>query len=36
MGIADQTIEHRFHPFGWTAPTGYLRENAERPAADER
>jgi hypothetical protein len=36
MGIADQTVEHWFDPFGWTAPTGYLRENAERPAADER
>jgi hypothetical protein len=35
MGIADQTVEHWFDPFGWTAPTGYLRENAARPAADE-
>jgi hypothetical protein len=32
MGVADQTVEHWFDPFGWTAPTGYLRE---RPAADE-
>jgi hypothetical protein len=34
MGIADQTVEHWFDPFGWTVPTGYLRENAERPAPD--
>jgi len=32
MGVADQTVEHWFDPFGWTAPTGYLRK---RPAADE-
>jgi hypothetical protein len=25
MGIADQIVEHWFDPFGWTAPTGYLR-----------
>jgi len=36
MGIADQTVEHWFDAFGWTAPTGYLRQDAERPAADER
>jgi hypothetical protein len=36
MGIADQTVEHWFDPFGWTAPTGYLREKAERHATDER
>lgn len=36
MGIADQTVEHWFDPFGWTAPTGYLRENAGRHATDER
>jgi hypothetical protein len=35
MGIADQTVEHWFNPFGCTAPTGYFRENAARPAADE-
>jgi hypothetical protein len=35
MGIADQTVEHWLDPFGWTAPTGYLRQNAEPPAADE-
>jgi hypothetical protein len=28
MGIADQTVEHWFDRFGWTAPTGYLRGNA--------
>jgi len=28
MGIADQTVERWFDPFGWTAPTGYLAEKA--------
>jgi hypothetical protein len=28
LGIADQTVEHWFDPFGWAAPTGYL---ADRP-----
>jgi hypothetical protein len=36
MGIADQTVEHWFDPFGWTAPTGYLREMAARQDTDER
>jgi hypothetical protein len=29
MGIADQTVEHWFDPFGWTAPTGYLSDGAD-------
>lgn len=29
MGIADQTVEHWFDPFGWTTPTGYLAEKLD-------
>jgi len=37
MGIADQTVEHWFDAFSWTAPTGYLADNASTgPAADKR
>jgi hypothetical protein len=36
MGIADQTVEHWFDPFGWTAPTGYLADNSDtEPDTDE-
>ena len=36
MGIADQTVEHWFDPFSWTAPTGYLADNAGTgPVTDE-
>jgi hypothetical protein len=37
LGIADQTVEHWFDPFGWTAPTGYLADKADAgPATDEQ
>jgi arginase family enzyme len=36
MGLADQTVEHWFDPFGWTAPTGYLRENDLDEVVEQR
>ncbi len=37
LGIADQTTEHWFDPFGGTAPTGYLRDTDDTgPAPDEQ
>ena len=29
LGIADQTVEHWFDPFGWAAPTGYLADKPD-------
>jgi hypothetical protein len=31
LGVADQTVESWFDAFGWTAPTGYLRDASTAP-----
>jgi hypothetical protein len=37
LGIADQTVEHWFDPFTWTAPTGYLTDRADtEPPTNDR
>lgn len=30
LGVVDQRLEAWFDPFGWAAPTGYLRERSDR------
>jgi hypothetical protein len=31
LGVADQRVQSWFRPFGGTAPTGYLRDQAGAP-----
>ena len=35
LAVVDQRVESWFRPFGWTAPTGYLAEEAEAEEEEE-